>query len=102
MCAIAISSFPARPVRGPRSRRNSKRAARAVEKVLPTLGSDDLFKPYPLSMVPGQDITTALFLQHLCSHAAFHLGQAGYVRRVVTGDARSSSPVSLVEIAKGR
>ena len=77
-------------------------AAQVVEKVLPTLGSDDLFKPYPQSMVPGQDITTALFLQHLCSHAAFHLGQAGYLRRVVTGDARSSSPVSLVEITKER
>lgn len=77
-------------------------AARIVEKVLPALGSDDLFKPYPLSMVPGQDISTALFLQHLCSHAACHLGQAGYLRRVVTGDARSSSPVSLVEITKER
>ena len=32
---------------------------------------------------------------HLCSHAAFHLGQAGYVRRAVTGDARSSRPVPL-------
>ena len=26
-------------------------------------------------------------------HAAFHLGQAGYIRRVVTGNAASSQPI---------
>lgn len=73
-------------------------AARVIEKTLSTLSSDDLRKPYPLTLIQGHDVSTALFLQHLCSHAAFHLGQAGYLRRVVTGDARSSSPVSLAEI----
>lgn len=73
-------------------------AIRVVEKVLPTLSADVLSKPYPLSMVPGKEIETALFLQHLCSHAAFHLGQAGYVRRALTGDTASAGPVSLVAL----
>jgi len=36
-----------------------------------------------------------LFLIHLAVHLSLHLGQAGYLRRIVTGDARSSGPVSL-------
>ena len=70
-------------------------AIAAVEKVLPTLTPDVLARPYPLSLFPGKEIRSALFLQHLCSHAAFHLGQAGYLRRVLTGEATSASPVSL-------
>jgi hypothetical protein len=35
---------------------------------------------------------------HLAVHLGFHLGQAGYLRRVVTGDARSSGPVALSEL----
>ena len=70
----------------------------AVEKVLPTLSAETLSQAYPLSMVQGKKIGTALFLQQLCSHAAFHLGQAGYLRRALTGDTRSSAPVSLAEI----
>ena len=70
-------------------------AIAAVEKALPTLTPEVLAKPYPLSIVEGKQIATALFLQHLCSHAAFHLGQAGYLRRVLTLEGKSASPVSL-------
>jgi hypothetical protein len=38
-------------------------------------------------------------LLHLCTHAGFHLGQAGYLRRVITGDATSSGPIPLGPIA---
>jgi hypothetical protein len=38
---------------------------------------------------------------HLAVHLAFHLGQAGYLRRALTGDARSSGPVSLRALAEG-
>jgi hypothetical protein len=75
-------------------------AIAAVEKTLPALSADVSAAVYPLSLVPGKEIGTALFLQHLCSHASFHLGQAGYVRRVVTGDAKSAGPVSLVELMR--
>lgn len=38
------------------------------------------------------------FLIHLCAHLAFHLGQAGYLRRVLTGDSTSSGPMSIDEL----
>lgn len=75
-------------------------AIAAVSKTLPGLSADVLAKVYPASPVPGKEIITALFLQHLCSHASFHLGQAGYLRRVVTGEAKSAGPVSLHELMK--
>ena len=85
---------------GPRAevRVELEAAIRAVQQVLPTLSAGTLAMPYPQTMVPGREIRTALFLQHLCSHAAFHLGQAGYLRRALTGDTRSSGPVSLKEL----
>jgi uncharacterized damage-inducible protein DinB len=73
-------------------------AIAAVHKVLPDLSADTLAKVYPANPAPGKEIATALFLQHLCSHASLHLGQAGYLRRVVTGDLRSAGPVSLAEL----
>jgi hypothetical protein len=47
----------------------------------------------------GYRLKTDLFLLHLCVHTSYHLGQAGYLRRVLTGDARTSGAVSLKEIA---
>ena len=73
-------------------------AITAVEKTLPGLSAEVLSKVYPVSPVPGREIVTALFLQHLCSHASFHLGQAGYLRRVITAEAKSAGPVSLHEL----
>jgi uncharacterized damage-inducible protein DinB len=73
-------------------------AIRVVQQVLPGLSAETLSARYPLDMVPGKQIETGFFLQHLCSHASFHLGQAGYLRRALTGDARSSTPVSLSTI----
>jgi hypothetical protein len=75
-------------------------AMTAVKKVLPGLSADVLDKTYPASPVPGKEIVTALFLQQLCSHASFHLGQAGYLRRFVTEEAKSAGPVSLAELMK--
>ncbi len=73
-------------------------AIAAVEKTLPGLSPEVLAAAYPASPVPGKEIGTALFLQHLCSHASFHLGQAGYLRRLVTGEAKSAGPVSLHDL----
>ena len=77
-------------------------AMRVVRQVLPTLSDEVLARPYPSSIVAGKNIVTALFLQHLCSHAAFHLGQAGYLRRIVTADSRSAGPLSLVALMTER
>ena len=70
-------------------------AAAAVRTVLPTLTSDVLDRRYPEEVAPGRGIQTLTFLMHLCAHASFHLGQAGYVRRAVTGRPESAGPVPL-------
>ena len=69
-------------------------AERAVQKVLPTLEDDRLELPYPDPDAEDQGVSTRRFLLHLCTHASFHLGQAGYVRRISTGDGTSSGALS--------
>jgi uncharacterized damage-inducible protein DinB len=73
-------------------------AIRAVLDVLPALPEDRLDGEFP-ETVMGMTFRTRLFLLHLCAHGGFHLGQAGYLRRVVTGDATSSGPIPLAPIA---
>jgi len=65
-----------------------------VSETLGRLSEDALEKPYP-QPVAGLELPCRLFLIHLAVHLSLHLGQAGYLRRIVTGDARSSGPVSL-------
>ncbi|HKP28801.1 MAG TPA: DinB family protein [Gemmatimonadales bacterium] len=43
----------------------------------------------------GVDVTAQRWLIHLASHAAFHLGQAGYLRRIVTGNGATADTVSV-------
>jgi hypothetical protein len=73
-------------------------AGEVVARVLPQLTETDLLRPYP-EEVGGVRMVTGLFLTHLSVHLAFHLGQAGYLRRMLTGDARSSSPLPLKPLA---
>jgi uncharacterized damage-inducible protein DinB len=69
-------------------------AARAVREVLPDLPEERLAAAYPETL-NGLTLRTDRFLMHLCSHAAYHLGQASTLRRLVTGEDRSSGPVPL-------
>ena len=69
-------------------------AERAVRDVLPTLGDDRLDLPCPDPDAEDQGVITRRFLLHLCTHASFHLGQAGYVRRISTGNGTSSGALS--------
>ena len=43
----------------------------------------------------GVEVTTQRWLIHLASHAAFHLGQAGYLRRIATGNNATADTVSV-------
>ena len=44
----------------------------------------------------GMPVQTGMFLLHLVAHTAFHLGQAGYLRRMLTGEhAASAGPLPL-------
>jgi hypothetical protein len=73
-------------------------AREVVARIVPPLTDDDLSRPYP-EEVGGVRMVTGLFLTHLSAHLAFHLGQAGYLRRVLTGDTRSTSPLPLNSLA---
>jgi hypothetical protein len=69
-------------------------AIAVVRKVLPDLSDAALDADFP-EAVMGTKFRTGTFLVHLCSHAGFHLGQAGYLRRILTGDSKSSNPIPL-------
>jgi RimJ/RimL family protein N-acetyltransferase len=70
----------------------------AVQAVLPGLPEVHFAAEYP-EAVNGMRFQTDRFLLHLCTHAAFHLGQAGYMRRALTGQSRSSGPIPLKPVA---
>lgn len=74
------------------------RAREAVGAVLEKLTEGDLAQPYP-ELVNNRRFITGDFLLHLATHLAFHLGQAGYLRRGLTGDATSSGAMSNAVLA---
>jgi hypothetical protein len=72
----------------------------AHEAVIVTLAALDpgmLEQSYP-APPNGVETRTGLFLLHLLAHAAFHLGQAGYIRRVVTANNTSANPMDLAPL----
>jgi hypothetical protein len=73
-------------------------AADEVTRALATLDPALLDKPFPVE-VGGHKIQTALFLQHLASHLAYHLGQIDYHRRVVTGNSVSVGAIPVPPLA---
>ena len=75
------------------------RAIAVVSRVLPDVSDSALDAPFP-EAVMGFTFRTSTFLVHLCSHAGFHLGQAGYLRRILTGDSTSSGPVPLGPLSR--
>ncbi len=75
------------------------RAIAVVREVLARLPDRTLLAPFP-EPVLGLSFGTRIGLLHLCVHAGLHLGQAGYLRRVLTGDARSSGPLPLAPLAE--
>lgn len=69
-----------------------------IRTVVPLLTDEALAAPYP-EAVAGGVTTTGLLLTHLVAHLAFHLGQAGYLRRTLTGDNVSAGPLPLTSLA---
>jgi hypothetical protein len=74
----------------------------AVADVVSTLGTFDparMNQPYPLP-VGGITVGTRRFLIHLATHLAWHLGQAGYLRRILTGQNVSTGAVPVPALAE--
>ncbi len=76
-----------------------QQAEAMVEKVLPGLDQQALASPFPAAP-GGLPVTTGTWLQHLAVHLAFHLGQAGTLRRALTGSAATSGAMGLEELAQ--
>lgn len=73
-------------------------AADEVTRALATFDPAELEKPFPVE-IGGNRIQTGMFLQHLASHLAYHLGQIDYHRRVVTGNSVSVGALPIPPIA---
>ncbi|HEX5131392.1 MAG TPA: DinB family protein [Candidatus Krumholzibacteria bacterium] len=68
-----------------------------VELTLNDFPASSLDLPFPQPVL-GVTLPTRTFLLHLTAHLAFHLGQAGYLRRVLTGDATTAGSMSPREL----
>jgi uncharacterized damage-inducible protein DinB len=73
------------------------RALEVVKAVMPALSPSQLDEPFPGATTPVP-VTTRKFLFHLATHVAFHLGQAGYLRRIVTGNPQSTNTVTSARL----
>jgi uncharacterized damage-inducible protein DinB len=71
-----------------------EQAEEELEPAILALTEAVLAAPYPVP-VGGVTLPTGRFLVHLAVHTGFHLGQAGYLRRALTGDATSSGAIGL-------
>lgn len=58
-------------------------AKEVVKNTLNNLSDEDFAKDYPLEF-QGEVIKTDLFLVHLSTHLAYHLGQINYHRRLLS------------------
>jgi uncharacterized damage-inducible protein DinB len=88
------AEFAARSGRREDVARQVRETADVVSKALSRVPPSALAAPYP-EPHDGVQLPCGRFLLHLCVHLAFHLGQAGYLRRVLTADTRTSGAVSL-------
>lgn len=68
-----------------------------VETGLKALTPETLAAPYPQAVM-GHHPGTQVFLIHLTAHLAFHLGQAGYLRRALTGEAGATGGMAIQDL----
>jgi uncharacterized damage-inducible protein DinB len=68
-----------------------------VERGLEATQADSLAQPYPMAVL-GHQPPTGRFLMHVATHLAFHLGQAGYLRRALTGEAGATGGMGIAEL----
>lgn len=68
-----------------------------LERGLEALNNETLAQPYPLAVL-GHQPPTGRFLMHVATHLAFHLGQAGYLRRALTGQAGATGGMGIAEL----
>ncbi|MGE0441034.1 MAG: DinB family protein [Gemmatimonadales bacterium] len=62
----------------------------------------DLAADFPEVVGGGFRVSTGDMLLQLVSHTGFHLGQLGYLRRILTGEAKSTGPLALGRLTTAR
>ena len=72
-------------------------AIASVERTLKGLTDDALEAPYP-EPIAKRTLPTSVFLVHLATHLAYHLGQIDYHRRAATGGSQTVDAVSVREL----
>jgi len=74
--------------------------AKAIDAALGSISTEKWHAEYP-EKVAGRSMSTELFVIHLLSHLAYHLGQMDYHRRGVTGDSTGIGAVPVKELGTG-
>jgi uncharacterized damage-inducible protein DinB len=69
----------------------------AVDRTLRDMPRAQLDQQFP-QVVGGVQPRTGVFLFHLISHTGYHLGQAGYIRRIVNGDSTTTGAIPVSEL----
>ena len=69
-----------------------------IKATLPEVTDETMAADFPMQLA-GKTLNTATFLVHLAAHLAFHLGQTGYLRRIITGDNTSTNPLPVAAIS---
>jgi uncharacterized damage-inducible protein DinB len=77
--------------------RGLEAAIAAVERTLRRVTDETLAEPYP-EPIAKRTMATEVFLVHLATHLAYHLGQLDYHRRAVTGNPKGVDAVSVREL----
>jgi uncharacterized damage-inducible protein DinB len=72
-------------------------AAKSVDATLAQLESAQWEAGYPVP-IGGRSIGTGVFLMHLATHLAYHLGQIDYHRRMVAASAGTVDAMSIGEL----
>jgi len=93
------AEFRARAGRREDVARELRETAAVVAETLARLPEAALAKPYP-QPIADMELSCGRWLMHLVAHLAFHLGQAGYLRRALTGDGRTSGALPLQALAQ--
>jgi Protein of unknown function (DUF664) len=71
-----------------------RQTMRVVREVLSSFSPDRLSFEYPEEL-GGSRVATGPFFLHLSTHLAHHLGQVGYLRRILSGENLSSGAISV-------
>jgi uncharacterized damage-inducible protein DinB len=94
------AEFATRPGRREDVAREIRETIAVVVTVLPRVPESALEAPFPEAH-DGLQLPGGRLLMHLVAHLSFHLGQAGYLGRILTGDPRVSGAVSLKALSDG-